>query len=255
VAASYTPPLNGGASAVVSAQATTGDDGLAHVMLLDGPAFATTYKLRVVPPASSSLGVLFDVPFALDQTTAVRLPQRIALHGRVLDAAGEPLGDVSVTAQPALRFKWSLDGDPLAFLDAIPAATSITPATGDFVVWVDPLVADVWGHYDLDFETPTGSISPSWTQSDIEIPRVLGQTTFDLGDVTLPPAAHVHGRITDPGGTVVQGADLRIFQIMTDTSLCTQVADPPDQCQIPAQLVGSGTSDDQGWVRLTLPRP
>ena len=103
-------------------------------------------------------------------------------------------------------------------------------------------------------QMPMGSATPNWTKADIQLPRILDQTTFSLDDVTIPDAAFIHGRITDAGGTPVVGGELRVFQVITDLSLCGQVAHAPDVCVIPAQLRGHGTSDDLGIVRFTVPR-
>jgi hypothetical protein len=162
---------------------------------------------------------------------------------------------VSVTARPSLRFRWSLDATPLEFLDGIPAATTVTPESGDFVLWVDPYVASTWAHYDVSFEPPSGADVPSWTLPDIEIPRDQNVSSIPLDTLVSPDAAFVHGRITDSLGSPVEGAELRIYQVVTDSTLCNQVTNAPDQCVIPAQLQGHGTSDMDGIVRLTLPRP
>jgi hypothetical protein len=241
-------------------ETTTGDDGLAPVTLLDGTALRTTYKVRVIPPAGANVGVIYDQPLVLSSTAtaqtvdAVRLPSRVTLRGTVVDADGAALGNVAVTARPSLRFNWSLDPDAQQFLAQIPAATTVTPETGDFVVWVDPFVADVWGHYDVAYEPATGSAEPAWTEADVEIPRIQNLTSQSLGQVTLPSAAFVHGQLSDPGGGAVATGELRIFGVTTDLSLCNEVAHAPPNCVIPAELLGHGTSDDQGIVRLILPR-
>ncbi len=257
-------PTISGTHAVMSADVTTGDDGIAHVSLLDGATFHDSYLLRVIPPASSPLGVVFDQPVDLSLATmiggvptlpAVRLPPRVALHGTVVDPAGNPLSNVSVTARPSLRFTWGLDADGQQFLAEIPAATAVTPDDGGFVVSVDPFIGDVWGTYDLALEPPTGSQSPNWTIADFQLPRIPNQTSLTVEQVVVPAPAYIHGRIADSGDGDVQGGELRIFQIITDLSLCDQVAHPPSTCVIPAQLMGHGTSDDHGIVRLTVPRP
>jgi hypothetical protein len=251
----YAPMLSGGARADFDTEVTTGDDGIAKLTLLDGPAFASGYTLSVIPPVSSNFGVVYDEAWTLDQTgNEVRLPSRIAIRGTLKDTRGAAIASASVTAKPSLRFAWSLTPADQDFLTQIPAATAVTPESGDFVVWVDPFLAEVWGHYDLDIEPATGDDRPSWTVADIEIPRA-GQPVLDLGAVTVPDAANIHGRITDPAGTPVEGGELRVFAPVTDLTLCTQVSYHPGDCVIPAQLIGHGTSDADGVVRLTLPRP
>ncbi|HEY1555082.1 MAG TPA: hypothetical protein VGF94_09640 [Kofleriaceae bacterium] len=260
VTGEYQPEF-GAARARLTVQATTDDTGNALLTLLGGSALRGLYRVSVVPPAGSNLGVLYDQPLVLDvdatstdTVPAVRLASRIALSGTITDTAGNPLGNVSITARPSRRFLWSLDSAAQQFLAEIPAATTVTPDSGAFVVWVDPYFAQVWGHYDLAFEPSTDSNAPDWLQPDIEIPRVQNQVVDQLDPIAIPDAAYVHGELTDPAGNPVANGELRIFQPITDLSLCSQVPDSPPNCPIPAQLVAHGASDDLGIVRLSLPK-
>lgn len=271
VRSAYTPAIAGATRADLAAEVTTDNAGNANLTLLDGQAFAGGYTLTVIPPISSTLGVIYSQQWTFGQTDSVcstlaqscpggtscsctLLPARIAVRGTLKDTAGFPIANASITATPSLRFAWSLAPGDQDFLTQIPAATATTPESGDFVVWVDPYLAGVWGHYDLSIEPASAADTPLWTVSDIEIPRA-GQPVLTLGDVAVPDAANIHGRITDPTGTPVEGGELRVFSLGADPSLCTQVSYPPMGCVIPAQLVGHGTSDGLGVVRLTLPRP
>ncbi|NVB78135.1 MAG: hypothetical protein HOV81_07060 [Kofleriaceae bacterium] len=246
--------FTGAAGAELTSEAITGDDGYATLSLLDGVALVPTYKLRIVPPASSNLGAVYDAPFALT-TTDVQLPSRVAISGKVVDFAGTPLRDVTVTARRSQRFLWTLRPEAQDFLDEIPAATTITQANGIFVVWVDPALDDAWGRYDVTFETPKGSTAPTWQILDLEIPRVSSQATINLDSVTMPDAAYLHGRIVDPHGEPVEGSSLRIFQIPPPTTLCTDLTHAPDVCELDAQVAGTGESDGDGIVRLDVARP
>lgn len=268
VHSTLTASLAGGAHAELEAEATTDNTGIATLKLLDGSAFAGTYVMSVIPPVSSNLGITYNQswtfgqvdPLCGDQTcttdacSCIGLPSRIAMRGTLMDPSGHPIPNAAVSASPSLRFVWSLPAADQDFLTQIPEATATTPDSGDFVVWVDPYLAGVWGHYDLDIEPASGADSPPWTVADIEIPRA-GQQLLDLGAVAVPSAANIHGRITDPSGTPVEGSELRVFSLAADPSLCAQVSYHPDDCVIPAQLVGHGTSDGSGVVRLSLPRP
>ena len=254
VTGSYTPPLSGGARAELTVETVTDSGGNANITLLDGSMIASSYRYSVVPPAGSNLGVIYDQPLTLTQIPTVRLPARLALRGTIVDTAGNPMSKVSVTARPSLRFQWSLDKAPQQFLSAIPVATTITPDTGEFVVYVDPFIGDIWGHYDLDFEPPVSARAPNWTAADIAIDRVTGQTTKSLERLTIPDASFIHGRITTAQGDPVDKAELRMFQLVSNTTLCAEVAHPGD-CVIPAQLQGHGTSGVSGIAWLTLPRP
>jgi hypothetical protein len=53
---------------------------------------------------------------------------------------------------------------------------------------------------------------------------------------------------------LLDNAELKLFQVSTTVSLCTEVAHAPVSCPIPAQLRGRAASDSDGIVRLTLPR-
>lgn len=249
------PVFSGGARVEYVAEATTGEDGIAHLSVLDGGQLDSAYRLRVVPPGGSSFGILFDVPIDVSEPAPVRLPSRVALRGLVADASGTPLSGVSVTARRSLRFLWSVVERDQSFLDEIPASNAITPESGDFVVWVDPAIADVWGHYDLFFESPAGSSVPNWTVTDIEIPRVSGQTTVSLDTVTLPAAARVHGKVVDGAGRPVEGSAFRVFELSSNEPICREVGFEPASCAPASTVLGSAESDDRGTVRLSLPRP
>jgi len=244
-----------GVRAVMSALTTTGDDGMAHLSVLDGSALAASYRMHAVPPAGSTFGVIYGASVVLNSPPTVRLPPRVKIGGTVVDVHGDPIADVAVTARRSLRFLWSLEAPEQAFLDEIPAATAITPVGGEFSVWVDPTVADAWGHYDVFFETPEGSSSPDWEIPDFEIPRVTTQKEITLGDVQIPDAAYLHGNIVDGNGMIVEGSLLRVFQLSTNDDVCREVLNAPEECEGDAKVMGHGESDAQGTVRFTLPRP
>ncbi|HEU4733690.1 MAG TPA: hypothetical protein VFT22_37610, partial [Kofleriaceae bacterium] len=247
-------------SFVVSDEQLTNDHGDVVLHVLDGAGLAGLYRLSVTPPASSSVGVAFDqkvslVPGPVTSTT-VQLASRVALSGRVVDVAGEPIGQVAVTARPSLRFLWTLDAAPQAFVAGIPLATTVTENDGGFSLWVDANVAQVWGDYDLVFEPPTTSQAATYLrQTDAALPRDSTVESVTLADIQLPETAFVHGRIaTGPDGESVEGAELKLYRVTTDLNLCSEVAHAPASCPIPAQLQGRNTSDSAGMVRLALPR-
>lgn len=244
-----------GVSFTVNDDQTTDDKGLATLHLLDGPDLASTYRLSIMPPAGSSLGVMFDQKLANLTALNYRLGARITVSGRILDAFGDPLSNAQVTARPSLRFLWTLDTAPQAFVAAIPAATAVTSfETGEFVISVDANVATVWGHYDLLIEPPPMSRAPTFQLSEVEVPRDGTVNTVALGEIRLPEAAFIHGHITTAVGDSIDKAELKLYQMSTPSSVCAEVAHAPASCPIPALLGGRGTSDSDGRVRLTLPR-
>jgi hypothetical protein len=248
------PNVNTLTSFTVIDQQVTNSDGSATLHVLDGPGIVTSYRLTITPPANSQLGVLFDQKLSLSPGSPMRLGSRISLRGTIRANDGKPLSNVAVTARPSLRFLWTLDAVPQAFVAAIPAATAVTLDTGEFVLWVDANVAQIWGHYDLLIEPPAAAQAPTYLQPDIEIPRDGSVAAVSIGEVTLPDAAYIHGRVLDPTGTPVDGAELKMYLVSVVLSLCTEVAHAPTSCPIPASVQGRGTSEKDGRVGLSLPR-
>ncbi len=252
VTGTFTQDMVGLGSAVLQADVQTGSDGLASVQLLDGTAFADNYTIEVIPPANSELGV-YAKPLALDGAP-IRVPTRLALSGSVVDGDGRGVGNISITATPSLRFQWSLDPGGQSLLAEIPPATAVTDASGAFTLYVDPILDTVWAYYDLDFTVPDGVQAADWTHTEIAIPRDPTQTSYSVAAEPLPATAFMHGSLVDSAGIAVGAGELRIFEIETDNSLCTQVTNPPSSCAIPAQPLGHGTSAADGTVQVALPR-
>jgi protocatechuate 3,4-dioxygenase beta subunit len=232
----------------------TNDLGEVTLHVLDGASIVGSYRMSITPPASSILGVVFDQKLSLAPAPPVVLAPRVALRGTIVDDNGKPLPNVAVTARPSLRFLWTLDAAPQAFVSAIPAATAVTLDTGEFVVWVDPSIAQAWGHYDLLIEPPTTAQAPTYIKSEVEIPRDGALASVTVGEIALPQAAFVHGTIAAPDQTPVENAELKLYAVSTELALCSEVAHAPTSCPIPAQLQGRNTSDKNGTVRLALPR-
>lgn len=243
-------------------------DGRVMLNILDGENLMAAYRVSITPPAGSTLGgVLFDQKLsALTMLPQVRLPPRLALRGNVF-YGGKPLANATITARPSLRFLWALDASAQVFVASIPPATATTPTDGaDFVLKVDPNVAQIWGYYDLVIEPAAGTRAPSFVVPEFPIPRnpALDPVTITYPTpppaeasaapgIYLPEAAFIHGRITGPDGRVVEGAELKVYEVSTQLTLCSEVAHAPASCPIPAALQARNTSDAEGTVRLALP--
>lgn len=243
--------------ATISASSTTNAEGVAtELKLFDGEPFLEDYKITIVPPASATVGVVVAQPFVPEASLApTRLPERLAIRGVVHDFNGEPVKDVSVTAKPSLRFLWNMPPELQELLSAIPPATTVTPESGEFVVFVDRAVNDVWGRYDLALEPSTTSMLPSFAELDIAVPMDEDMMSVALPDIRLPDPAYVQGRVLDGKAKPVAGAELKVFRLPENlASVCTLVDWAPATCPIPAQLLGRGASDASGTLRLTLPR-
>lgn len=240
--------------------------GLVTMKRLDGDGLAASYHLSVTPPAGANLGgVIFDQKLSsFSMLPQVRLPPRIALRGNVV-YGGKPLGNATITARPSLRFLWALPTAQV-FVASIPPATFTTPTNGgDFVLRVDPIVEQTWGYYDITIEPAAGTRAPSFVVREFPIPRntALAPVTVTYPfpipdgmtpDIHLPDAAFIHGRAASPDGHAVEGAEVRVYEVSTQLTLCSQVAHAPASCPIPAALQARNTSDVEGTVRLALPR-
>ncbi len=239
--------------------------GQVMLQVLDGDPLMSSYRVSVTPPAGSSVGgVIFDQKLSsFPMLPQVRLPPRLALRGKLF-YAGKPLANATVTARPSLRFLWALDAAAQVFVASIPPSTFTTPTNGgDFVLKVDPNVAQIWGYYDLVIEPAAGTRAPSFVVPEFAIPRNPAldpvTATYNLPEpsaapgIYLPEAAFIHGNITGPDGHVVEGAELKVYQVSTQLTLCSEVAHAPASCPIPAALEARNTSDTEGTVRLALP--
>ena len=242
--------------ATYSAEGVTDDAGRARVTVLDGSAFQTAgYRISIIPPAGSTAGIMYDQPFSIAQPIVdKRLKSRIAIRG-IVRIDGQSVKDMSVTARPSLTFLWSLDPAAQAFLASVPPPTSLTPESGDFVLWVDPTLLGALGFYDLTFEAAEGSQAPTFTIPSIDSP------SEDQGDYVgiydLPFPAYVRSKITDDKGELIEGAELKLFKTEDFGALCGEVPYPPANCRTVARaatLLGRGASNEDGEVRLTLPR-
>jgi len=199
---------------------------------------------------------VFQQPVTLDPSktgSQILLTKRVALAGRVLDVDGNPVASATVTARPSLRFLWSLDAAPQAFVAALPAATTQSANDGAFSLWVDRSIAQVYGRYDLVIEPPASLRVPAYVVTEIGVPE-SGTASSSMLDITLPGASFVHGQITGPAGDPVEGAELKLYLVTTELALCTQVRHAPAGCPIPAQIEARNNSDSEGTVRLALPR-
>jgi len=260
IAASSTD--GGGVTTRFSAEGITSDDGVAHLKLVNIPALLNGYRMSIIPPAGSQAAALFDKPYQVQAATQQRLGTRIAITGQVHDASGETLEGVSVTARPAVRFQWSLEPAAQTFLGEIPAPTVTTSHNGEFVMFVDHALPDgsgapgatVWGSYDLTFEPTMKSRMPLWMKTGFELPRDDAQSTAALGAMYLPDAAYVRGVIFDGENARVEGAEVKLYRVQDDSSLCMETRFEPMSCPIPPLLLGRAISDDDGVARLTLPR-
>jgi hypothetical protein len=243
-------------------------NGMGQVTLsvLDGASLVSAYRVSITPPAGSKLGGgVFDQKlssFAMLPAipAQVRLPPRLALRGKLM-YGGKPLANATITARPSLRFLWALDASAQVFVASLPPASYTTKDGGEFLLWVDPNVAQIWGYYDLVIEPAASTRAPGFVVPEFAIPRnptldavTVGYPGATDASIQLPESSFIHGRVTGPDGMPVEGAEAKVYEVSTQLALCSEVAHAPASCPIPAALQARNTSDDDGTVRLTLPR-
>ncbi len=234
--------------------AATDGDGQAKVTVLPGGTILRDYRLGVQPPADSEFASLYDRTIQIGSGGGVlgkiELAHRVAVTGTLLDASGAPAVGVVIQAEPAQRLALTLDADAQAQLKTQQRPLATTLADGSFFVWVDPELVGTLASYDLSCDPPEGARVPRWSFRDIGVASLV--ENVELGGLTLPPGRHVRGIVTDDHGAPVAGAELRLFEIVTDSTLCGLGRLPAD-CVLPAALRARDRSDDQGVVELIVP--
>ena len=224
--------------------------------LLDGAAFASSYQLcdraageldarRRVRPGRSGAR-------ATSRRDPARAARRAARRRRRRD--GKPLGGVSVTARPSLRFLWTLDAAPQAFLAAIPAATAVTPETGELRrVGRSDLIADVWGHYDLEFEPPTRRRARVDRRRRTSRSRATDARRDVASRTSTLPERRVRPRPDRRSGSAqpVEAPSCELYLVSTDDSACAARSRTPRRLRRspPSSRSATATSDDAGDVR------
>jgi hypothetical protein len=205
-----------------------------------------TYRLSMLPPADSKLGAVYDQPLVVGAggSPQVEIPGRVSITGVLLDGTKAMKG-VTLSVRPSRTFLQSLDASKRTFVGEIAATTATTSKTGEFVVWADQQIAGVPARYSLTLQPPESELVPSWTHSEeIFIPADANRT-LNVGTIYAVESANVHGVITNPGGRPVAKGRVLIYKLDT-----TCLAD----CAGTAQLIGRGVSDDDGKVRMALPK-
>lgn len=155
---------------------------------------------------------------------------RSAVYGQVVDAAGEPVGSASLTAELAeARY-----GDPrLNQPGEVPPARRVTGLTGPdgtFALTLDP------GVHALTVSPPPERGLPV-TALSIEVSGEQGRPV-DVGTLTVPAAAVVVLEVSDDTGGALNQATVELWR----------VAEPPVR-------LATSTSNADGRVVLVMPNP
>ena len=223
------------------------DNGIVGLSLLPGTAqTALNYQITVVPPANSPYAIPCDstVGVTVGGSTVnvasaptlmtIALKARPTLVGTIRDYQGYPLSNVAITATQVRS-----DNASCTSATAAPASTT-TGANGAFVLALDP------GTYQLDYDPPTGSAAPRFTEYGFTISEPASTTR----DTTLPPGAAVAGTVVAHDGmTPLASATVRLFEVRCMGADCTG----PNRTA--PTLRGVAVTDGNGAFRVAIAAP
>lgn len=189
-------PGSGGLVELGEPLAITGPDGSFRIGSLPAEPLELVARAEGYPPARS--GTLEPEPGGAVEVT-LKLVQGAAVSLRVLDPAGEPVPGVTVEAHvPSVR-----DAGSLLFAGGVesappgePLASGVTGEDGRVVLEAVPV-----GTVDLALSAEDWVVR---TIPDLEVPP----EGVDLGDQELHRAVSVQGRVVDPEGRPVPGAEV-----------------------------------------------
>ncbi len=251
-----------GTEASYVAQGASGTDGVAELMLIPGSQNNRLYDARVISPPSSTLASNFDFDLPVgpyDGTNVldkVTLEHRIAVSGVVTNNAGVPIEGASVNAVVGNGFKFALTLADQSKIENLQLPTVTTDVNGEFLLWLDPLLGNWEAGYDIEIVPPASSDAPHWSVNNVRFNQDdLGWINRDLNIVTLPEASYARGSIVTSDGETLANAEVRIYQISEEYSIC-ETAEPRGgvECVPPARPRGVWQADDTGSVWLILPR-
>lgn len=157
------------------------------------------YELVVVGPTPGNAGLLAGYTVDLDVETsliALNLPLRVLMSGAVLDAAGAPVANATIS----LRRVGELGGEENPALEGLGwTFTTVTDIDGSFSQYVDP------GRYRVTIEPDSSTTRPRLSAL-LEVAEDSLVHRF-----TLPPSRVVAGRIVREDGQPVAGAAVSAY--------------------------------------------
>jgi hypothetical protein len=213
---------------------------------------ARHYDARVYPGGESQYASRTDVDVQVGAQggvlATVELARRSSLTGIVLDAQGQPVEGVRIEAEPAIDYLWTLDADAQVLWKERPVAFTQTQPDGAFTLWVDPGSEFLAARYDLVMVPPDFALVPRFT-----VRGVSGGEDIELETIVAPDGADVRGQVTDLAFLEVPAAEVTIYAAADDYGACI-APNAPEDCQPPATRLAVGQADDDGIVRLVLPR-
>jgi hypothetical protein len=256
---------SGGLTAEYSTSGVTDASGSVSLELIPGGTRLREYQVSVQPLASSSAAAIYGAPLAVGLPgvdggvlSPVSLGFRVPVTGRVVSHAGVPVAGAAIAAAPYLAYRWGLDLERQAVLDDLHFPTATTDDNGRFAFWLDRTLLGQAAAYDIQIVPPPASLAPRWSVRGITLSAERGnEVGVDLGPLELPEAAFARARAVDAQGVPVSSAELKVYEIASDTSVCegATLPDPDAECYPPPLLRQVTQTDPQGRAVLVLPDP
>lgn len=236
------------------------EPGVAVVDLYPGSADRNRhYTVRVLSPPDSENASVFDAHVEIGTGEGapvlgnLDLTRRVAVTGSFTTAAGEPLANTPLTVRPASLLRLETTAAERALLDNLQFPSTLSEKAGDFLVWLDPALLGIMARYDFELAPSDFSSAPRWTFENLGLE---GTASVDFGEMTLPPASHARGSVTDANGKLVAGAEIRWFQGPSqEVCNASRIGGRSDTCLAPARLLGIWESDKAGETIVVLPDP
>jgi len=254
-----------GVTAVYSATGSSDTEGKVELSLIPGGLDNRIYLAQVRSSPDSEHASLASQLISVGQgstntgyLSGLVLARRVGVSGTLYDANGEPVAGAQVVAQPSVGFAWGLSLEVQDFLDNLQAPSTTSNDHGDFLLWVDPEVAENAALYDLQITPSPGTAAPPWTEEaqEVMVTGDEGLTGRQLGRIDLPPASYARGTVKTGEGETIESATLWVLEIRTDDMLCTGAIRPlGDTCVPPAIPRGLWSSRSDGQVWIALPDP
>ena len=238
-------------SRTCTARATTGDSGNAKLTLLDGAQLAASYRLRVVPPGE--LDVSASCTMRRHRPPAARrprLPSRVALRGIALSTSMANRSGTSRSRRAArCAFCGASTRRTRASSTNIPAATTTTPESGDFVLLGRPFRRRRLGRLRHCVRARRKGSAPNWASPTRDCRRDRGthdrRSCDDVRSPMLPISA---ARVVDRAGQSRRGhRPAQLFNSRQTTSCARRRAYAPRRAAIP--------TPDMGSQRVRIRRP
>lgn len=259
----YLSGADSNTTAIFSNQTFTNDDGNAQIDLIPGSEVENRrYLVRVGPPPDAEYASVYDHEIDVGSTQGgvlapVVLARRVPVTGTLLTQEGSPAVGTTVAATLAVGFRWNLNPSSRALVDTLQLPEDVTDQNGHFVVWLEESLLGSVASYDLSLR-PVEQLAPRWSLHDIDMTQRDEIGTVNLGMMQFPGAAYVRGTVRAPDGEPVSGAEVRLYALSEDQTLCTTTSWPGDgdaECLVPPRYRGPTHSRSDGQVTLVLPKP